>query len=100
MKHGASTGLPDSAPPDTKKRPERRFFYRFNSRNAYCTVGVSPASCSDLLKAQYDFITNLFILNRWAGRPPQESVDSVNVWLGGANPAVEKAAESALKKKP
>ncbi|RMR26259.1 Outer membrane channel protein TolC, partial [Pseudomonas savastanoi pv. glycinea] len=54
----------------------------------------------DLLKAQYDFITNLFILNRWAGRPPQESVDSVNVWLGGVNPAVEKAAESALKKKP
>ncbi|WP_371411227.1 MULTISPECIES: TolC family protein [Pseudomonas syringae group] len=54
----------------------------------------------DLLKAQYDFITNLFILNRWAGRPPQESVDSVNVWLGGANPAVEKAAESVLKNKP
>lgn len=54
----------------------------------------------DLLKAQYDFITNLFILNRWAGRPPQESVDSVNVWLGGANPAVQKAAESALKNKP
>ncbi|KZL41274.1 channel protein TolC [Pseudomonas syringae pv. syringae] len=54
----------------------------------------------DLLKAQYDFITNLFILNRWAGRPPQESVDSVNVWLGGTNPAVEKAADSALKKTP
>ena len=37
----------------------------------------------DLLKAQYDFMTNLFILNRWAGRPSEESVNSVNVWLGG-----------------
>jgi outer membrane protein len=38
---------------------------------------------SDLLKSQYDFITNLFILNRWAGKLSQESVASVNVWLGG-----------------
>ncbi len=45
----------------------------------------------DLLKAQYDFITNLFILNRWAGRPPQDSVDSVNVWLGGTAVAQEPA---------
>lgn len=37
----------------------------------------------DLLKAQYDFMTNLFILNRWAGRASEESVNSVNVWLGG-----------------
>jgi outer membrane protein len=37
----------------------------------------------DLLKSQYDFITNLFILNRWAGKLSQESVASVNVWLGG-----------------
>lgn len=37
----------------------------------------------DLLKSQYDFITNLFILNRWAGKLSEESVDSVNVWLGG-----------------
>ena len=37
----------------------------------------------DLLKSQYDFITNLFILNRWAGKLSQDSVASVNVWLGG-----------------
>nr|GFB48378.1 hypothetical protein [Tanacetum cinerariifolium] len=37
----------------------------------------------ELLKSQYDFITNLFILNRWAGKLSQESVASVNVWLGG-----------------
>ena len=35
----------------------------------------------DLLNTQYDFITNLFILNRWAGKLSSESVESVNVWL-------------------
>ncbi|CAI8978966.1 outer membrane protein [Pseudomonas sp. IT-P258] len=35
----------------------------------------------NLLKTQYDFITNLFILNRWAGKLSEESVESVNVWL-------------------
>lgn len=35
----------------------------------------------DLLKTQYDFVTNVFTLNRWAGKPPAESVESVNAWL-------------------
>jgi len=35
----------------------------------------------DLLKTKYEFITNLFILNRWAGKLSEQSVDSVNVWL-------------------
>lgn len=35
----------------------------------------------DLLQTQYDFITNLFILNRWAGKLSAESVESVNAWL-------------------
>lgn len=35
----------------------------------------------DLLKSQYDFITNLFMLNRWAGELNQDSVDHVNMWL-------------------
>jgi len=35
----------------------------------------------DLLKTQYDFITNLFLLNRWAGELTEESVNNVNVWL-------------------
>jgi outer membrane protein len=39
----------------------------------------------DLLKSQYDFITNLFILNRWAGKLSEDSVESVNVWLGGTD---------------
>lgn len=36
----------------------------------------------DLLKTQYEFLSNVFTLNRWAGRPPIESVQSVNGWLG------------------
>jgi outer membrane protein len=35
----------------------------------------------DLLKTQYDFVTNVFTLNRWAGKPPVESVENVNAWL-------------------
>ena len=56
----------------------------------------------DLFKAQYDFITNLFILNRWAGRPPEESVDAVNVWLGGVELAAktENTGSKALTNKP
>ena len=35
----------------------------------------------DLLKTQYEFLSNVFTLNRWAGRAPVESVESVNGWL-------------------
>lgn len=35
----------------------------------------------DLLKAQYDFITNLLVLNRWAGALSEQSVEDVNHWL-------------------
>lgn len=47
----------------------------------------------DLLRSKYEFITNLFILNRWAGKLTEESVDSVNVWLGSStkiDPALER----------
>jgi outer membrane protein len=37
----------------------------------------------DLLKSQYDFVTNLFVLNRWAGKLSEDSVASVNIWLSG-----------------
>ena len=36
----------------------------------------------DLLKTQYEFVTNVLTLNRWAGKSPAESVESVNAWLG------------------
>lgn len=35
----------------------------------------------NLLKTQYEFLSNVFSLNRWAGKPPAESVESVNGWL-------------------
>ena len=41
----------------------------------------------DLLKAQYDFITNLLVLNRWAGRLSEQSVENVNVWLARSEDA-------------
>lgn len=50
----------------------------------------------DLLKTQYDFITNLFILNRWAGKLSEESVESVNVWLSN-NDKTDPAPERKIK---
>lgn len=41
----------------------------------------------DLLKAQYDFITNLLVLNRWAGRLSEQSIENVNVWLASSDDA-------------
>jgi outer membrane protein len=35
----------------------------------------------DLLKTQYDFLSNVLTLNRWAGRPPADSIENVNGWL-------------------
>lgn len=35
----------------------------------------------DLLKAQYDFISNILALNRWAGELSENSIKSVNSWL-------------------
>lgn len=50
----------------------------------------------DLLKTQYEFITNLFILNRWAGKLSEQSVDSVNVWLSN-NSKTEPAPDRKTK---
>ena len=41
----------------------------------------------DLLKTQYDFITNVLTLNRWAGKPPAEGVENVNAWLSPGSPS-------------
>ncbi|KDO00179.1 MULTISPECIES: TolC family outer membrane protein [Pseudomonas] len=48
----------------------------------------------DLLKTQYEFLSNVFTLNRWAGKPPAESVDSVNGWLSPGSPAQATDVES------
>lgn len=61
---------------------EKAFTYGVvNSVDVLTAVQNEFKARRDLLKAQYDFITNLFILNRWAGKLSGESVESVNVWL-------------------
>lgn len=35
----------------------------------------------DLLKSQYDFITNLLVLNRWVGELSEQTMVNVNAWL-------------------
>ncbi|WP_207886447.1 TolC family protein [Pseudomonas sp. 30_B] len=43
----------------------------------------------DLLKTQYEFLSNVFTLNRWAGKAPVESVQSVNGWLSADRSATD-----------
>lgn len=43
------------------------------------------AARRDLLRTQYEFIINLFTLNRWAGKLSSQSVESVNNWLTNSN---------------
>jgi outer membrane protein len=62
---------------------ERAFGYGLvNSVDVLTAVQNEFQSRRDLLGAQYDFITNLFILNRWAGKLSEETVEYVNSWLG------------------
>jgi len=61
---------------------ERGFeFGVVNSVDVLTSVQNEYAARRDLLQAQYDFITNLLVLNRWAGRLSEQSVENVNVWL-------------------
>ena len=61
---------------------EKAFTYSVvNAVDVLTSVQNEFKARRDLLKTQYDFITNLFILNRWAGKLSGESVESVNVWL-------------------
>ena len=46
----------------------------------------------DLLKTQYDFVTNVITLNRWAGKPPGDSVASVNLGLNPGSPGPDIAS--------
>lgn len=61
---------------------ERGFeFGVVNAVDVLTSVQNEYSARRDLLKAQYDFITNLLVLNRWAGGLSEQSVESVNVWL-------------------
>ncbi|WP_181690049.1 TolC family outer membrane protein [Stutzerimonas zhaodongensis] len=61
---------------------ERGFeFGVVNSVDVLTSVQNEYEARRNLLSAQYDFITNLLVMNRWAGRLSDQSVESVNVWL-------------------
>ena len=67
---------------------ERGFkFGVVNAVDVLTAVQSEYAARRDLLKAQYDFITNLLVLNRWAGRLSEQSVENVNVWLARSEEA-------------
>jgi len=67
---------------------ERGFkFGVVNAVDVLTSVQNEYAARRDLLKAQYDFITNLLVLNRWAGRLSEQSVENVNVWLARSEAA-------------
>ncbi|TKD44258.1 channel protein TolC [Azotobacter chroococcum] len=61
---------------------ERGFqFGVVNAVDVLTSVKTEYEARRDLLKAQYDFITNLLVLNRWAGKLSEQTIESVNVWL-------------------
>ncbi len=73
---------------------ERGFQYGVvNSVDVLTSVQNAYKARRDLLKAQYDFITNLMVLNRWAGALSEQTVESVNVWLARGEEAEARALE-------
>ncbi|WP_260958744.1 TolC family outer membrane protein [Pseudomonas citri] len=61
-----------------------------NSVDVLASVRNEFRARRDLLKTQYEFLSNVLTLNRWAGKPPAQSIESVNAWLSptGARQAV------------
>lgn len=73
---------------------ERGFQYGVvNSVDVLTSVQNEYKARRDLLKTQYDFITNLLVLNRWAGALSEQTVESVNVWLARGEEAEARALE-------
>lgn len=73
----------------SREAAEKAFSYGMvNAVDVLTSVRNEYRAHRDLLKTQYDFVTNVITLNRWAGKPPAESVASVNAWLspGSVNP--------------
>ncbi|MBI6620605.1 TolC family outer membrane protein [Pseudomonas corrugata] len=52
-----------------------------NSVDVLASVRNEFRARRDLLKTQYEFLSNVLTLNRWAGRPPADSIEDVNGWL-------------------
>lgn len=56
-----------------------------NSVDVLASVRNEFRARRDLLKTQYDFLSNVLILNRWAGKPPVEGIENVNGWLSSGS---------------
>lgn len=52
-----------------------------NSVDVLASVRNEFRARRDLLKTQYEFLSNVLTLNRWAGRPPADGIENVNGWL-------------------
>ena len=81
----------------SRKASEEAFKYGVvNAVDVLNSVQGEFKARRDLLRTQYDFITNLFILNRWSGKLSADSVESVNVWLSN-NSKTEPAPDRKTK---
>lgn len=61
---------------------ERGFQYGVvNAVDVLSSVQNEYKSKRELLKSQYDFITNILILDRWCGTLSEKSIESANMWL-------------------
>ncbi|WHS56877.1 TolC family outer membrane protein [Pseudomonas brassicacearum] len=56
-----------------------------NSVDVLASVRNEFRARRDLLKTQYDFLSNVLILNRWAGKPPAEGIENLNSWLSSGS---------------
>ncbi|WP_024619331.1 TolC family outer membrane protein [Pseudomonas kilonensis] len=56
-----------------------------NSVDVLASVRNEYRARRDLLKTQYDFLSNVLILNRWAGKPPAEGIENLNSWLSSGS---------------
>lgn len=77
----ASRNALESAEKSTQASERGFQFGVVNAVDVLTAVQNEYMARRDLLKAQYDFITNLLVLNRWAGTLSEQSVDEVNLWL-------------------
>ncbi|GAB3394486.1 TolC family outer membrane protein [Azotobacter armeniacus] len=92
----ASRNALDSAKKSTDAAEKGFQFGVVNAADVLTNVQNEYKAQRDLLKAQYDFITNLLILNRWAGKLSEQTIESVNVWLaqsGDSNFSRQRAAK-------
>jgi outer membrane protein len=85
-RYNGDTSDPLASAKQSRVAAEKAFAYSVvNAVDVFSAVQSEPKAHLDMLKTQYDFITNLFLLNRWAGKLSDVSVERVNVWLSASD---------------